>query len=81
MNEAIKKIAALEDVILEVNVSEISGKGQFLGKVNLSRFNSEKFIPNGGPVTKKGVSVSALGTSYDEAYNNVLERAVELMGL
>ena len=78
---AVEKIANLDNVIVEVKVSEITGKGEFLGHVNMNKFNPDKMVTNGGPVTKKGVSVSALGKSYDEAYNNALEKAVKLMGL
>ena len=81
MSNAITKIAKLDNLMVDVKVSEISGKNQFLGRANLSHFNPNQSVPNGGPVTKKAVNVEALGVSYDEAYNNVLERAVQLMGL
>lgn len=82
MTTAVQKIAELNHVNVSVKVSEISGKnGVFLGQVELGHYDPEKFIPNGGPVTLKGVSVQALGNTYDDAYNNVLEKAVELMGL
>lgn len=81
MNDAIKKVASLKNVIVDVNVSQISGQGEFLGKISMNQYNPDKFIPNGGPVTLKGVSTSALGKTYDEAYVNAIAKAVELMGL
>ncbi len=81
MKSAVQKIAKLDNVIVDVKVSEISQKNEFLGVVSINQFNPEKMVANGGPVTKKGVSVQALGSTYDEAYNNVLEKATELLGL
>lgn len=82
MSSAVSKLAELKDVMIEVDVSGASGiEDQFIGRANVSRFNPDKFVTNGGPVTVKAVSVKAMGKSYDEAYNNVLERAVSLLGL
>lgn len=81
MSTAVEKLSKLENVLLDVNVSEISGKDEFLGTAKVVLFDPNNMIPNGGPVTKKDVNVRALGESYDVAYNNALERAVSLLGL
>lgn len=84
MNEAVVKLSKLENVLLDVNVSEISGKsgnGTFLGTAKVVLFDPNNMIPNGGPITKKDVNVRALGDNYDDAYNNALARAVSLLGL
>lgn len=81
MSEAVKKLSKLENVLLDVNVSAVSGKEEFIGTAKVVIFNPKEMIPNGGPVTIKDINVRSLGVSYDEAYNNVLERAVTLLGL
>ncbi len=83
MSDFRQKLADLKNVIIDVKVNEtkVSGEPTFIGQVNMNQYNPEVFIPNGGPVTLKGVSTSALGKSYEEAYDNALAKAVELMGL
>lgn len=79
MNKAIEKLSKLENVLMNVDVNTV--KDQYLGVAKIVLFNPEQMIPNGGPVTKKDINVRALGSSFDEAYNNVLEKAVALLGL
>lgn len=83
MSDFKQKLADLKNVIIDVKVNEakVGGTPTFVGQVNMNQYDPEKFVPNGGPVTLKGVSTSALGGSYEEAYDNALEKAVALMGL
>jgi hypothetical protein len=81
MSSSVEKIAQLDNVIVEVKVSEVAGKQEFVGFCTLNQFDPDNFQPNGGPIAKKVVNIQAMGDTYDNAYTNVLDKAVALMGL
>jgi hypothetical protein len=78
---AVEKIAKLDNVIVNVKVSATAGSENFIGFVTLNQFDPDKMQANGGPIARKVVDIQAMGSTYDEAFNNALERAVQLMGL
>ena len=85
MSKAVEKLAALDNIIIDVKVNQVTtaktDPKEFVGIASINRFDPKNLIPNGGPTTVKGVSVQALGGTYDKAYENVLEKAVSLLGL
>lgn len=78
---SVEKIAKLSNVIVNVKVSASAGSEKFVGFATLNHFDPERTQPNGGPIAKKVVDVQAIGNSYDDAFNNALDKAVLLMGL
>lgn len=81
MSDVIKKLADLDNVIIDVKISAQQNKAEYLGMATVSIFDPNNHIPNGGPCTKKQVNVQAEGVDYNDAYDQVLNRAVELLGL
>lgn len=74
-----EKLSKVENLVLNVKLNKVND--EFLAQVSASIFNPEKFIPNGGPVTIKQISVEAMGETFQEAKRNGLSEAAELLGL
>jgi hypothetical protein len=81
MSNAVERFSELKNIIVDVKVSAIAGKAEFVGNASVSLFNPEKMIQSGGPVTVKGVNTCAVATTYEGAYEAVLEKAAQLLGI
>jgi hypothetical protein len=74
-----ERILAEKNMLLEVNIAEIDDEN-YTAHVKAALFNPEKFIPNGGPVTVKSITVTAKGNSHNDAQVNGLNLAAKLLG-
>ena len=79
----IKKISELDNVQLQINTSatQVSGKEKFVTNVQFGHFDPENMVHNGGPVTKKGLTLNVLGDSFEEAESNALKKVLTFMKL
>jgi hypothetical protein len=78
--ELLAKLGQIENFQCDIKTSGINGQEGFVSMVSFGTYDPQNKLPNGGPVTLKGITLSFLGDSFESSQENALEGILTFMG-